>query len=343
MHSTHPYALDWEDSHLPAILWTVPGGEPTRRAVAEVLFGEQSPAGRLPQTWYRSDSDVTTEPDRDTVAGEWTYMYTRRKPLYAFGHGLTYTSFSYGPLRLSETQLRDDEAVVASIEVRNTGFRKCAEVVQLYTRQLSSAVDQPNKQLRDFQKITLSAQAGRTVNFLLRASDLAFWDVRTHGWVVEAGPHEVCVGRSSEDLVGVATITVHGTTLDGRKLADGPVPASSADLSAGIAIVDTDTDGRPVMSPLRPEAWLGFRRCSTTGAQSWAVVATNTGGRAVTVRLHADSPDGPVLSLLAIPPTVDRRSVTLTAGLPSLPERCDLFVVFADTGLRLTTITFATP
>jgi beta-glucosidase len=339
--STHPYALDWEDSYLPAILWTVHGGEPTRRAVAEVLFGEQSPSGRLPQTWYRSDSDITTEPDRDAAAGEWTYMYTRRKPLYAFGHGLTYTSFSFGTLRLSGTQLRDDDAIVASIEVRNTGFRKCAEVVQLYTRQLSSAVDQPNKQLRDFQKITLPAQAGRTVNFLLRASDLAFWDVRRQGWVVESGTHEVCVGRSSEDLVGIASITVHGTVIEGRKLADGPVPASSADRSAGIAIVDTDAEACPVVSPMRPGAWLGFRRCSTTGARSWGVVAANTGEHAVTVRLCADSPDGPVLSLLTIPPTIDRQPAALTADLPTLPERCDLFVVFAEPGLRLTTITFA--
>jgi beta-glucosidase len=340
--STHPYALAWEDSYLPAILWTIPGGAPTRRAVAEVLFGEQSPAGRLPQTWYRSDSDVTDEPDRDTVAAGWTYMYTRHQPLYAFGHGLTYTTFAYGPLRMSGSRLRDDEEIAVSIQVRNTGFRKCAEVVQLYTRQLGSAVAQPNKQLRDFQKITLAAQSSRTVNFRLRTSDLAFWEVRSQDWVVETGTYEVCVGRSSEDIAGVATITVHGTTVEGRKLADGPVPASSADLSAGIAIVDTDAAACPVISPVRPGAWLAFRRCSTAGARSWGVVGANTGERPVTVRLHADAHDGPVLSLLTLPPTVDGHTVAVTADLPQLPESCDLFVVCADTGLRLSTITFAT-
>ena len=339
--STHPYALDWEDGYVPAILWAVPGGEPTRRAVAEVLFGEQSPAGRLPQTWYRSDGDVTPETDRDTIAGRWTYMYTRRKPLYAFGHGLTYTTFSHGPLRLSGTRLRDDEEIAISIEVRNTGFRRCAEVVQLYTRQLRSAVAQPNKQLRDFQKITLDAQTGRTVNFRPRASDLAFWDVISQRWVVESGTHEVCVGRSSDDLVGVATITVDGIAVRGRELARGRVRASTADLSAGIAIVDTDDEHCPVVSPMRPGAWLGFQRCATNGARSWGVVASNAGERPVTIRLHADSEDGVVLSLLTIPSTVDRRPVTVTAALPPLPEQCDLYVVFADAGLRLTTISFA--
>jgi beta-glucosidase len=338
--STHPYALDWEDNYVPAILWAVPGGRATRRAVAEVLFGEQSPAGRLPQTWYRSDGDVTSEPDRDTVAGRWTYMYTRSKPLYAFGHGLTYTNFSYGPLRLSGNRLRDDEEVAISIRVRNTGFRKCAEVVQLYTRQLRSAVAQPNKQLRDFQKITLDAQSSRTVSFRLRASDLAFWDVISQRWVVESGTHEVCVGRSSDDLVGVATITVHGVTVHGRELATTGIRASTADMSAGIAMVDTDDEHCPVVSPMRPGAWLGFLRCSTAGARSWGVVASNAGERPVTIQLRADSEDGVVLSLLTIPPTLDRHPVTVTAALPPIPDRCDLFVVFADAGLRLTTITF---
>jgi beta-glucosidase len=339
--STHPYALDWEDSYMPAILWAVPGGELTGRAVVEVLCGEQAPSGRLPQTWYRRDEDVTSAPDRDTVSGEWTYMYTRRKPLYPFGHGLTYTRFAYGSLRLSGLRLRDDEEIAVSIQVRNNGFRKCAEVVQLYTRQLRSAVAQPNKQLRDFQKITLPPQTSRTVNFRLRMSDLAFWDVLTQQWVVESGAYEVCVGRSAEDLVAVAGITVHGVTVSGRRLAAGPVPASAADTTAGIAIVDTDEEDCPVMSPVRPGAWLGFLRCDTTGARSWGVVGGNYGDRPVTVELHAESPDGPVLSLLAVPPTAARQPAVVRAALPPLPERCDLFVVCTGTDLRLSAIMFS--
>ncbi|MEV6609582.1 glycoside hydrolase family 3 C-terminal domain-containing protein [Kutzneria sp. NPDC051319] len=339
--STHPYALDWEDNHLPAILWTVPGGLPARSAMTEVLLGEKPPAGRLPQTWYRSDADVTAELDRDTIAGQWTYMYTHRKPLYPFGHGLTYTTFAYGPLRLSGSHLRDDGELAISILVRNTGFRECAEVVQLYTRQLDSAVTQPNKQLRDFQKIVVPPQSSRTVTFRLRASDLAFWDVLTHSWTVESGTHEISVGRSSEDLVATAAITVHGRIVRGRTLADGALRASSAEVSAGIAIVETDVDMCPVISPTRPEAWLGFLRCSTAGARAWGVTASNPGDRPVTIRLHADAHDGPVLSMLTIPPTANGESTALAADLPTLPDRCDLYVVFARAGLRLTTLTFA--
>ncbi|WP_273941187.1 glycoside hydrolase family 3 C-terminal domain-containing protein [Kutzneria chonburiensis] len=267
--SPQPYALAWEDDYVPAILWSVPSGRTTSAALVEILFGEQAPSGRLPQTWYRSDEDVTAEPDRDAVAGGWTYMYTDSKPLYPFGHGLTYTTFEYGQPRLSGTTLTDDQEIVISVPVRNTGFRECAEVVQLYTRQLDSAVPQPHKQLRDFQKITLAPQSSRTVHFLLRASDLAFWDVVDQRWVVETGTHEVCVGRSSDDFVGTATITVHGTTLRGRKLAEGGVRASTADLSAGVVVVDTDDRACPVMWPTRPGAWLGFLRCDTTGVRSW--------------------------------------------------------------------------
>jgi beta-glucosidase len=338
--SPHPYALAWEDDYLPAILWSVPGGRNGARAMAEILFGEQAPAGRLPQTWYRGNEDVTSEPDRDAVAGEWTYMYTRRKPLYPFGHGLTYTTFDHGSPRLSGTTLSDDQEIVVSVPVRNTGFRECAEVVQLYTRQLGSAVAQPRKQLRDFQKITLKPQASRTVHFLLRASDLAFWDVIGQRWVVESASHEVCVGRSADDFVGVATITVQGATVHGRKLAAGGVRASAADLTAGIAMVDTDERACPVMWPTRPGAWLGFLRCDTTGVRSWGLVGEHVGNRPVTVHLHAETADGPLLSSITVPPSADRRAVAITAKLSQLPANCDLFVVFAGTGLRLTTITF---
>jgi beta-glucosidase len=338
--SPHPYALDWEDSYVPAILWTVPGGQHVNEAVAEILFGEHAPGGRLPQTWYRTDKDVTSEPDRDIVAGGWTYMYTRHKPLYPFGHGLTYTTFAYGPLRLSGTRLSDDEEIAISVRVRNTGFRECAEVVQFYTRQLTSAVAQPRLQLRDFQKITLPAQSSRTVTFRLRTSDLAFWDVLSQRWAVETATHEVCVGRSSEDFADVATISVHGATLRGRTLADGGVRASTADMSAGIVIVDTDDRACPVMWPTRPGSWLGFLRCDTTGIRSWGLVASHVGDQPVTVRLRADAANGPILSSITMPPTVDRRPVATTAKLPALKEHCDLFVEFAGVGLRLTTITF---
>jgi hypothetical protein len=154
--------------------------------------------------------------------------------------------------------------------------------------------------------------------------------------------HEVCIGRSCDDLVGVATITVHGDTIHGRKLALGDTPASTADMSAGMAIVDTDEQACPVLSPTRPGAWLGFLRCRTSDARSWGVIASNVGERPVAVHLYTEAMDDLPICSVTIPPTVDRRSAAVTAKLPPLPERCDLFVVFAGTGLRLTTITFAT-
>jgi beta-glucosidase len=338
--SPHPYALAWEDDYVPAILWSVPGGQTGARAMAEVLFGEQAPSGRLPQTWYRGNEDVTAEPDRDAVAGEWTYMYTRSKPLYPFGHGLTYTTFEHGSPRLSGTTLSDDQEIAISVPVRNAGFRECAEVVQLYTRQLDSAVAQPRMQLRDFQKITLAPQTSRTVHFLLRASDLAFWDVVSQSWVVETGAYEVVIGRSAEDSVGSATITVQGTTLGGRKLAEGGVRASTADLSAGVAMVDTDERACPIVWPTRPGAWLGFRGCDTTGVRSWGLMAAHTGDRPVTVELRADAVDGPLLSSITVPPDADRRGVVITEKVAPPKENCDLFAVFDGPGLRLTTITF---
>ena len=89
--SSYPYALDWADEHLPAVVWTSHGGQETGHALAAVLLGEAEPAGRLPQTWYRGDDELPAPLDYDIIKAGWTYQYHRAAPLYPFGHGLSYT------------------------------------------------------------------------------------------------------------------------------------------------------------------------------------------------------------------------------------------------------------
>ncbi|NUP39873.1 MAG: glycoside hydrolase, partial [Streptomyces sp.] len=127
--SSYPYAVDWADTHVPAVLWTSHGGQETGRALAGVLLGEADPAGRLPQTWYRADDPLPGRLDYDVIKAGWTYQYHRAEPLYAFGHGLSYTTFTLSDLTLSAGSVAQDGTVTASVTVTNSGARYGIETV----------------------------------------------------------------------------------------------------------------------------------------------------------------------------------------------------------------------
>ncbi len=119
--SSYPYALDWADEHLPAVVWTSHGGQETGNALADVLLGEAEPAGRLPQTWYRGDDPLPAPLDYDIIKAGWTYQYHRAAPLYPYGHGLSYTTFAYRDLRCSRESIARDSSVEVTVTLANTG------------------------------------------------------------------------------------------------------------------------------------------------------------------------------------------------------------------------------
>jgi beta-glucosidase len=136
-------------------------------------------------------------------------MYSPHEPQYAFGYGLSYTTFAISNLR-SADKLAPEGALEVSVDIANTGARTGDEVVQLYVRFPQSKVERPRKQLKGFQRITVEPGQTTAATINLRASDLAYWDVDSHAWVVESGPVELLVGNSSrdEDLTLVKSITV---------------------------------------------------------------------------------------------------------------------------------------
>jgi beta-glucosidase len=128
-----------------------------------------------------------------------TYMYFAGEPQYPFGHGLSYTTFAIANLSPSATTLAPDGTVNVRVDVTNTGTRAGDEIVQLYVRYPESRVSRPQKQLRGFQRVSLEAGATTEVTFRLAAADLSYWDPSRHAWIVEPGPVELLVGRSSTD------------------------------------------------------------------------------------------------------------------------------------------------
>jgi len=198
-------AIPWAHEHLPAILEAWYPGQEGGRAIAEVLFGEANPSGKLPVMFYRATEEIP--PFADYGMEGRTYRFFRGKPLYPFGHGLSYTSFAYENLRTAGEGREGDVATVA-LEVRNAGGRSGDEVVQVYIRALRSRVARPVSELRAFRRVTLRPGEIRTVTFDLPRRAFEYYDVDTHAWAVEPGTYEILVGASAEDIRGSVTITL---------------------------------------------------------------------------------------------------------------------------------------
>jgi beta-glucosidase len=197
--SAGPLTVPWLKQHIPAMLQAWWPGEEGGHAIADVLFGDVNPAGRLPHTVYASEAQVPPTSEYDITQG-FTYMYVNGEPLFPFGHGLSYTSFKYSDLKLSSHQIKADGGLNVSLNISNTGRRGGDEVVQLYVHQVKCSVKRPARELRGFQHISLQAGETKTVTFELSAGKLAFWDEKTHGLVVEPGAFDVMLGASSADI-----------------------------------------------------------------------------------------------------------------------------------------------
>jgi beta-glucosidase len=205
--SSFPYAITWVQENVPAILHMAHNSQEEGNALADVLFGDYNPGGRLAATWVNSLNDLPPMMDYDIRKGR-TYMYFKGQPLYPFGFGLSYTTFEYGNLRTSAESVPGTGEITVSVDVKNTGKRAGDEVVQMYVKHLESAVERPIKELRGFQRITLGPGETKTVRMELKGSELAYWDAAAHSFVVEAGKMSVTVGSSSADVRLEKTVAV---------------------------------------------------------------------------------------------------------------------------------------
>ncbi len=196
--TSFPVALPWAAQNATTILHVTHASQEQGTALADVLFGDADPGGRLVQTWPRSLDQLPPMMDYDIRHGR-TYMYFKGEPQYPFGYGLSYASFAYANLRVSVDKLRQDTATDVSVDVTNTSPRRGDDVVQLYVRYPASKVERPARQLRGFQRVSLEPGQASTVRLRLAAADLGYWNPGRHAWVVEPGPVELLVGRSSAD------------------------------------------------------------------------------------------------------------------------------------------------
>ncbi len=213
-----PIRMDWL-ARVPAVVQLWYPGQEAGNALADVLFGDLNPSGRLPQSWPKRIEDTPAflhypgENGR-VVYGEdlflgYRYYDTKRvEPLFPFGHGLSYTRFAYTDLRLARSAVRSGEAVEVELDVTNTGARAGQEVVQLYVHDPVSRLARPEQELRAFAKLELAPGETRTLEFRLEPRALSYWDPSVAGWVAEPGEFELRAGASSRDVRARARLTL---------------------------------------------------------------------------------------------------------------------------------------
>jgi len=205
-----PLAIKWENDNVPAILNVWFGGTEAGHAIADVLFGEVNPSGKLTTTWPQNVGQVPIyynhkNTGRPLPDGAWfqkfrsNYLDVSNDPVYPFGYGLSYTHFTYSGLKLSSTSLKGNETLTATVTLTNDGSKDGKEVVELYTRQMVASITRPVKELKGFQKIWLKAGQSKTVSFNITVNDLKFYnsDLK-YDW--EPGEFVIMVGGNSKDL-----------------------------------------------------------------------------------------------------------------------------------------------
>ena len=199
LKSSFPYAINWTQENVPAIVHMAHSSQEEGSALADVLFGDYNPAGRLVQTWPKSLDQLPEMLDYNIRNGR-TYMYFKNEPLYPFGFGLSYTTFAWSNLKTSIGNLAKDGSITVNVDVENTGKLSGDEVVQLYVRHLNSQVSRPVQELKGFQRINLKAGERKTIAIALPAQRLAYWDISKNDWQVERDSIEIRVGASSSDI-----------------------------------------------------------------------------------------------------------------------------------------------
>lgn len=197
--SSFPYAIPWSKENVPAILHVAQSSQELGNGVADILFGIASPAGRLVQTWPKSIDQLPPMLDYNIRNGR-TYMYEKEEPLFAFGHGLSYTAFEYRNLRVDRAAIKDGETAGITVDVKNTGPMDSDEVVQLYVRFPGSKMERPAKALKGFKRVHIPKGRSVTVRLPLKAEDLKYWNEGRHGWVLETGRVELMIGAASNDI-----------------------------------------------------------------------------------------------------------------------------------------------
>lgn len=259
LNTGSPVSMPWLDSVAAVVEAWYPGQE-NGNAIADILFGDTTPSGKLSQTFpvriedtpayinYPGENGHVLYGERIFVG--YRYYDTKKvQPLFPFGFGLSYTTFSYSPLRLSAHEISPDDTLQVEFDVTNTGQRAGKEIAQLYLHDVRASVQRPAKELKAFAKVQLAPGESKTVTLTIDREALAYYDDIAHEWVAEGGTFEALVGSSSQDIRSTATLTLTGTSRFGGWSRQ---EKAKLDLSSTLAQLLADAGAHAILNTYLP-------------------------------------------------------------------------------------------
>lgn len=203
-------SIGWEQENLPGIVCAWANGQEQGNALANVLFGDVNPGGKLNTTWYQSVKDLPDFQDYKMAGGNRTYLYFDGKPLYPFGYGLSYTNFEINKVAIDKKVLKSNESVNVSATINNTGKVQGDEVVQVYIRNVKAGKKAPKKALKGFQRVSVAVGKAASVEIQVPYEAFTYYNVKKGQYQVKEGTYEILVGNSSEHIIATKTIKVKG-------------------------------------------------------------------------------------------------------------------------------------
>ncbi|MDQ0230742.1 glycoside hydrolase family 3 C-terminal domain-containing protein [Metabacillus malikii] len=300
---SYPFSINWVKQHVPAVIYTSHGGQEHGQAIADVLFGDYNPAGRLNMTWYQSAAQLADFMDYDIIKGKRTYQYFDDVVLYPFGHGLSYSSFLYENLVISEI---DREKLNISATVTNTSEVDGEEVVQLYVRCDISRVKRPLKTLKGFKRVFIKKGQSKVVTFEIRKDELAIWDVTRETFCVEKGTYTLMVGSSSEAIKLEKQVEIDGDIIPLRKVNELVKAINYDDYHA--VYLDECKDGLTgsIHASIRSKkdtSWISLHEVSWDNSYQSFIARIANGGEKTLLEIRANDLDGPVICECEVPKT----------------------------------------
>ena len=345
--------------NVKGIILSSQAGQELGTAVADVLFGDYAPSGRMHTTWYAGIGSLPGIKDYDIIKGGRTYMYhTADDVIYPFGHGLTYADFEYVDMSLANTSAVNTDktkSLAVTATIKNNSAIASDEVVQVYVKYKdpaqSKVINRPIKVLKGFDRVHFGAQEQKTVTIPLSVEDLAIWDVNSDGFYVEPGVYSIMLGKSSDNIVKTVDVTITGNPIAPRSL-DGKIDpmdwddysftGTSADI-VPTSVMEDDTFG---INIVKNNSWVQYRNvkfAKDAGGKAYVTMrASNSGSSASTVEIRKGGRDGDLLGTITIPSTGHIQTYTnVIAQVDSSDEVGELSFVFPNSGINVKWFAFS--
>ncbi len=308
MVSGYPYAIN--NKKASAIMHISHAGPAMGEAVAATLFGKVSPAGRCPDTWYRSEKELLDIREYNIIRSKSTYLYYDGEPLFPFGYGLSYTTFRYGALSLDKRTYSRGETISVSFDVENVGGYDSEEVVQLYVSYPKLPLPLPIKQLKSFSRIFVPRGEAVRVTLELKVDDLAVWDTNISDYNVFSGEYEIMVGASSADIRRTVDIHVAAEEYEGINLGRTIPAVECADYLGVEYLADENLEEYALIHDW--QSYMSFDGCILKPFHAVEIAVSNPAVPAKLTFIY--EPTGAVVAECEVPPTGSITSFTTVSA-----------------------------